>query len=122
MNNSQLAQKIIPGVGGTKNVSGYFFEGDRLCFILNDKSLVSKKAPEDIEAVSDVTENDEQSQILIWGQFTPVDQHITSLLSTNNEVEAEPLNTTKKSLMTTVFDKREFWIKRILDTHKLCFV
>ena len=104
MDNSQLAQEIIRAIGGTKNVSGYLFEEDRLCFTLNDKSLVSKEELEAIEAVLDVPENGDQSQLVIRGQFNTVDQQITNLLSANNETEAFLLNTTEKPLMTTVFE------------------
>lgn len=105
MDNLQLAQEVIRGVGGVKNVtgSGYYVGG--IYFTLKDNTQVAKDMLEQNPHISDVLESTDQCRLAIASQqVVAVYQHITSLIAAEHAAETENVKNSDNSLMASVFE------------------
>ncbi|WP_018394812.1 beta-glucoside-specific PTS transporter subunit IIABC [Bacillus sp. 37MA] len=100
MNDQQLAKKILQHVGGEQNVSSLHPSATQLGIEVKDKTKVNKSALENMKAIINVEESNEQFQIKIEGSVEDLYKEIKKLGDFTNDSTSEEKE--KESMMSKI--------------------
>lgn len=107
MNNTEMGQKILDGLGGPENISHFTHCATRLRVTPKSKATINAKAIENIPGVLSIIEQSGQTQVVLGDKVESVYNEMVKLPGMNKVGEsstAANTNEKKASPLTRVFD------------------